>query len=431
LATRPRTLALLLAGLVGIAWAGSSGCDSSAPTAPPLLLDSIYIVSPSDTLVVLQSVQLTYAAFDTAGASVPSATLAWSSSAPSIASVDSRGRVTGVGEGMAVITAAGGGAVSNPETLVVLQGFGWVSQENGVPTVNNLNGVHFVDRMRGWAVGELGTLIATQNAGQIWMHQVSNSTSYRLNAVHFLSPDSGFVVGSAGRMIVTTDGGRMWNPKTVDAGGQELTDVYFVNSAVGFAVGAGGVILRTQDAGATWVRYVPSVTTQNLRSVWAVIESDTIYAWACGDVGSIVGTRDGGDTWTIPPSTVASDPMRAVVRRSLDEAIMVGLNNRVGLTLPGPQGPHWEPLGNPAEFGNFHGLAWPVAGRAYLAGINQSAIASLQVSTDGGFTWAIQPLPGTAPLSNNELRCVWFVDADYGWAVGRGGLVLHTATGGF
>ena len=46
-------------------------------------------------------------------------------------------------------------------------------------------------------------------------------------------------------------------------------------------------------------------------------------------------------------------------------------------------------------------------------------------TTDGGFTWRTQP-SGTS----NELFAVSFVDADTGTAVGAGGIILRTNTGG-
>ena len=411
---------------------GGGGCSSSSgPTAPPVPLDSIFISTPAETLIVGGSLQYGFVAFDTSGAVVPSPSLSWSSTDPFVAAVDSRGRVTGIGEGTATITASGGGATSNGVVQLVIQGFGWVSQEMGTPTVQNLNGVHFVDRQTGCAVGDVGTILTTSNAGLSWIRQNSNSTNYRLNGVWFPTPSRGFVVGSAGRLIETTNGGTSWNAVTVSASGQELNAIQFVDDMRGFAVGNGGVILRTLDGGDSWVRYTPSVTTQNLRSVWAVDVAGTMYAWACGDIGTIVGTVDDGDTWTIYTPTVTSDGLTGVVRLSADEAIAVGLNNRLARTDPGMSGPVWSLSGTPSEFANFYAASWPVAGRAYAGGINQASIANIQVSTDGGFTWASQPLPGNAPLDGNEIRHIFFFDADYGWAVGRGGLIVHTATGGF
>jgi photosystem II stability/assembly factor-like uncharacterized protein len=75
-------------------------------------------------------------------------------------------------------------------------------------------------------------------------------------------------------------------------------------------------------------------------------------------------------------------------------------------------------------------VSWPATGRAYAVGANLTGRANVLLSTDGGLVWTTQELPGTAPLENHALRSVWFVDETHGWAVGEGGLILHTATGG-
>jgi photosystem II stability/assembly factor-like uncharacterized protein len=46
-------------------------------------------------------------------------------------------------------------------------------------------------------------------------------------------------------------------------------------------------------------------------------------------------------------------------------------------------------------------------------------------TTDGGMTWRQQDVN-----SGSGLRAVFFIDANKGWAVGNGGTVLHTTTGG-
>ncbi|MGH2689143.1 MAG: YCF48-related protein [Actinomycetota bacterium] len=424
-------MAALLLGLSLVGFSGISCSSSTDPSQPPVPLDSIYISSPAETLVVGGSLQYGFVAFDTSGTLVPSPGLSWASTDPLVAAVDTRGRVTGIGEGTATITATGGGATSNGVLQLVIQGFGWVSQRQGTPTVQNLNGVHFVDRQSGWAVGDVGTILTTSNAGLSWTPQTSKSTNYRLNGVWFVSPSHGFVVGSAGRLIETTNAGADWDAVTVSASGQELHAVQFVDAMRGFVVGNGGVILRTMNGGADWERHTPSVTTQNLRSVWAVDVAGTMQAWACGDLGTIVGTVNDGDTWTIVTPTVTSDGLRGMARLSADEAIAVGLNNRMARTDPGMGGPVWTLSGLPGEFANFQTVSWPVANRAYAGGLNQSSISSIQFSGDGGFSWQVQLLPGDASIDGNEIRHIYFFDADYGWAVGRGGLIVHTATGGF
>src|SRR5262249_2480834 len=154
---------------------------------------------------------------------------------------DGHGTVTGLREGQTDITATGGGATSNAVTIFVIQGRGWVDQSNGALTLNNLSGVYFRDVLNGWAVGDVGTILVTNDAGLHWRRQASNSTGYSLHAVFFTTAVHGFIVGSAGRVLETTDGGASWSARTgIDTGGgQGLNDVFFVTSDVGLIVGNG------------------------------------------------------------------------------------------------------------------------------------------------------------------------------------------------
>lgn len=63
-------------------------------------------------------------------------------------------------------------------------------------------------------------------------------------------------------------------------------------------------------------------------------------------------------------------------------------------------------------------LPWASSPRLGSSGL----IAS---SPDGGVTWSSQASPTTATLNG-----VWFVSGTTGWAVGDGGRILKTTTGG-
>ncbi|GBD87547.1 Ycf48-like protein [bacterium BMS3Abin03] len=58
----------------------------------------------------------------------------------------------------------------------------------------------------GYAVGDIGKILKTYDAGENWHEQVS-STSEKLNKVYFLDIDNGFVAGDNGLILKTTNGG--------------------------------------------------------------------------------------------------------------------------------------------------------------------------------------------------------------------------------
>jgi photosystem II stability/assembly factor-like uncharacterized protein len=411
-----------------------AGCgdDNGTEPQPDVWYGDIAISKSADTLRVGESLVFSVAVTDTAGQPVISPRLTWSSSDPAVASVDGNGRVTAQIEGATIILASGGHVASNPETLVVVQGLGWVDQSSAALTTNTLNGVHFFDRQRGWAVGNLGTILATVDGGLSWVRQTSQSTGYILDGVFFTSSQHGFVVGSSGRILETGNGGAGWTPRVgIDTDGRELHDVFFLGEDLGFIVGNGGVLLRTEDGGATWTRIPSGVTAYALYSVWATaVPGPDTLAWAVGDNGTIIGSRDAGRTWSIPTPSITAQNLRSVVRLSNTQALAVGFQNTVGATAASGDTAVWALAPPPTDYTVFWDLAWPSPTRAYAVGFNSGGRANVLLSSDGGQSWTTQNLPGTAPIAGNSVRSVWFVDDTHGWAVGELGLVLHTATGG-
>jgi photosystem II stability/assembly factor-like uncharacterized protein len=83
-----------------------------------------------------------------------------------------------------------------------------------------LNDVHFVDALHGWAVGERGVIWRTKDGGATWLLQDSG-TVCSLQSVWFVDENTGWVVGgqglpyspfSTGLVLATTDGGHHWRP---------------------------------------------------------------------------------------------------------------------------------------------------------------------------------------------------------------------------
>lgn len=82
-----------------------AACDGG-PSEPRV--DSVRVLSPATEVAVGGSLQYTAEALDRNGQTLSGQSFTWSSSAPSVASVDAAGTVTGVGEGAADISAAVG-----------------------------------------------------------------------------------------------------------------------------------------------------------------------------------------------------------------------------------------------------------------------------------------------------------------------------------
>ncbi len=113
-------------------WAAAAGRSASVGvtvTRPPAVLTSLSVTLPP-TLPVGTAVAATVVAREPFGASMPTGTLSWASSAPAVASVSEAGVVTGLAQGAATIVATAGAFASDAALAITPISFG-----NGTRTV--------------------------------------------------------------------------------------------------------------------------------------------------------------------------------------------------------------------------------------------------------------------------------------------------------
>ena len=393
-----------------------TGCNCGTKTvAPPLPpLSAVQITPPLDTVVVGGQSQFTAVALDTNGAVVNGAAIGWITTDPNVATVNSSGLVTGVGEGVTEVIAAAGGQ-SDTATVAVYFQPGWYAQPSS--TTNSLWGVFFLKNGReGWAVGDAGTIVHTTDAGASWAAQVS-STSFSLRAVWFTSDKDGYAAGFGGTVMRTTNAGQSWSRITTLAASENFNDICFADSSRGWAVGANGIIASTDDGGATWTKAYP--TSNELQGVSF---SDTANGWAVGQGGVIVGTRNGGRAWYVVQPAVTASALYTVWRRSDTEAWAGGAGGVNPVTVATPDSLQWT-LGTFGALNTVHGIVIGSSLIGYAVGTNGPGL--ILKTVDGAVSWFPQ-------ISNSAqaLNDVWFVDPLRGWAVGTGGRIVHTAKGG-
>jgi photosystem II stability/assembly factor-like uncharacterized protein len=142
----------------------------------------------------------------------------------------------------------------------------------------------YVDSLWGWAAGDSGISRST-DGGRSWIRQNTGITE-RLWDVSGVSRLRAWAVGENGRIVATTDGGTSWTIQTSPVS-TVLRSVDFVDSLHGVACGY-GYILETRNGGNTW----------NLHAVGdnnAITLVDSLEGWAVGN--RIYHTTDGGTTW--------------------------------------------------------------------------------------------------------------------------------------
>lgn len=285
----------------------------------------------------------------------------------------------------------------------------WIAQTSG--TIVDLNDVSFADAKHGWAVGEEGLILRTDDGGTTWTTQ-NSGTNKGLLGICAASPSFGCAVGYNGAILTTTNGGGTWHlapPYYVQGNTLNLFAVHFVDSTHGWACGPYGSILRTADGGATWQALGCPIAQQ----VAAIHFVDASYGWAGGAGGAIIATRDGGLDWTLQNSGTSS-AISGIRFTDRQHGYAVDLDGAVWSTSDGGQ--QWQPSRARPSWSET-ALALDVVGSQ---GCCVVGFGGLLAWTDDGLTWNTD-----ATGSTSRLQGVDFVDASHGWIVGTGGTILH------
>ncbi|MBP3557638.1 MAG: hypothetical protein J6K20_08060 [Thermoguttaceae bacterium] len=296
----------------------------------------------------------------------------------------------------------------------------------------------------------------------------------RLNDVCFVSPVKGWAVGDRGTIWTTVDGGANWNLADVPTDAN-LFAVSFFDENFGLAVGGRvvpatgvgvGVLLRTIDGGTTW-GVVETASFPILRDV-RILDPGT--AWVAGDSSELYPSGlfvsgDTGLTWTAEGGarrggwrSVLYDPAQKLGvgvstegalqtvsgekatkkslpfgARRLDDVVFDASSGTVwavgerGLaTRSANFGADWAraPGAFPNDAGRYFDLKSVAALDGFVGAVGSPGTFFFY-SDDGGATWAASRTETRAPL-----RKLFFLDRLNGWAVGEFGTILATKDGG-
>jgi photosystem II stability/assembly factor-like uncharacterized protein len=143
-------------------------------------------------------------------------------------------------------------------------------QARSVPVSSTLTGVSFVDRERGWAVGQWGVVLRTLDAGETWsIQRWDTSVDQPLFSVYFKNANEGFAVGLWSLMLHTADGGATWStvqlppPPGAKKADRNLYRIFADAKGDLFVTCEQGRVMRSSDGGVTWT-YVETGYTGSL-----------------------------------------------------------------------------------------------------------------------------------------------------------------------
>lgn len=295
---------------------------------------------------------------------------------------------------------------------------------------------------------ELSGLCSADN--WCWQNPLPQGNTF--HSVCFKDRNHGWAVGDYGAIFHTSDG-QEWSPQ--DSGvDEELYDVTFTDLGNGWAVGLSwdshGTILHTTDGGNTWSKQ-DSGATGHLGYLYAVTFTDLINGWAVGsswDVKArILHTTNGGQDWSLQYSGNEGTTLRDVTFIDSQNGWAVGYGCTI-LHTTGGDGT-WVPvqhtsIDNPENLDlesiDLYAVSFIDADNGWATGKGNFILHT----TDGGTTWSVCSMhirtkhnidyPPDYPFWLFRFRSISFVDSTNGWAVGYSwaetGAILRTTDGG-
>ncbi len=177
-------------------------------------------------------------------------------------------------------------------------GVSWVSHDTGAAV--NLRAISFFDADRGIAVGEKGTVLATEDGAKTWQPRTSGTKENLLSV--FTVGSHAWTSGFDGALFHSADGGRTWSQQNSGTT-MALESIFFLDADRGWSVGWSGAILRTTNGGSTWQTIKTDAAQWSLA---AVRFFDANNGWAAGFSGQLLHSTDGGTTWKAQKSPTQS-----------------------------------------------------------------------------------------------------------------------------
>ncbi|MBB17258.1 hypothetical protein CMK22_18500, partial [Candidatus Poribacteria bacterium] len=180
----------------------------------------------------------------------------------------------------------------------------------------NFQDTTFASKNLGWAVGDNGTILTTNDGGANWLQQASNTIN-RLYGVTFVSSTQGWAVGNSGTILTTNDGGANWLQQASGVP-TRFYHITFVSKTHSWVVGLDGIILTTSNGGISW----STQTSGTSNGLQAIVYDKDSSLWAVGNSGRIYKYFDR----SFPPP-VASNSNITVTEDSTKNMITLPVND--------------------------------------------------------------------------------------------------------
>jgi len=302
---------------------------------------------------------------------------------------------------------------------IVLAQSGWIKQQTN--TKKGLTGIFFLDNNTGWAVGDSGIILNTNNGGDYWNKQVYSVGSFMFSVL-FINPSTGWVGGFTnshltGFLLKTTTGGFQWTSISM---GEPYEIFTFRGDTIWCATHTGFVACST-NGGYTWT-FQEVNTHCELYTVYFV---NPLIGWTGGGVyqgqGYIYKTTNSGNSWFLQFIPLNNHVKSMYFINSLT-GFAVTLNGYIYKTTTG--GIDWTVLLSNVNYTLFR-VKFPDSNTGYTTGTNNKILKT----TNNGLNWINQLLPSNISSSTTYFQ-MSFTSPNVGWVVGDSGIILKTTNGG-
>lgn len=378
-----------------------------------------------------------------------------------------------------LLGAAGAGATNDPGALrtapaggVSVGHSGW-SWGDPQPQGNSLHGIDFVGS-RGYAAGDFGTLLRTDDGGATWeglptgiaaplvtVRVIDSSTVViggncalrrsddggktftrlpwtgsdqscpsPIASFAFPSPSVGYLMTEDGSILRTADGGKTFSRKTSipgsdSAGGSRSpTDIFFTDANTGVVTTSGdgdGKVFQTTDGGNSWTDVATAPRTNGAPNGLNGLDFKGGAGYAVGERKTLLKSIDSGATWSPRGLTgVAGAP-------TLDSIGCASAAQCLITELGGGQLVRTSDSGNTGSAVSpstqkIFGAAFVSASRAVAVGEGGATV----VSNNAGSTWA--PVGGR--ISGGGFNRLRATNSQLAEAGGDNGILVRTVDGG-
>ena len=139
--------------------------------------------------------------------------------------------------------------------LSIDKGDNWTKKDHETDNVI-INKIYFIDKNKGFIVGNFGYLAKTINGGDNW-ETLDLDNSNNLFNIYFSSNNNGIII-SEGGIYSTINGGASWVSEDMKYS-YYMLNTYFINDSLGWLVGKEGFIFKTETL--FKVEYPESITS--------------------------------------------------------------------------------------------------------------------------------------------------------------------------